>query len=207
MNALNRLGRYFSNLVFQNISALIALGIIRVIFSREGWLPQPDIYRIVNPMMMDLIPILFAFSGGRLIGQQRGGVIAAFVMMGVLAGNQTDYYMILPAIIIGPVVGYAIRKMDEWMQRYIPVGFELLLNNTASAAVGVIMAVLAYRFASPLFGAFIHFLITWTGFLVSSAFLPFVALIIEPAKVFFFNNVINHGILEPLGLNDLKGTG
>ena len=41
--------------------------------------------------------------------------------------------------------------------------------------------------------------------LISHSLLPVASIIIEPAKVLFLNNAINHGVLTPLGLQQAQG--
>ena len=43
--------------------------------------------------------------------------------------------------------------------------------------------------------------------LVEARLLPLVSIIIEPAKVLFLNNALNHGVLTPLGAGQLTETG
>ena len=42
---------------------------------------------------------------------------------------------------------------------------------------------------------------TAVNFLVDNGLLPLTSLFIEPAKVLFLNNAINHGVLTPLGID------
>ena len=44
-------------------------------------------------------------------------------------------------------------------------------------------------------------------FLVDNNLLPLTSLFIEPAKVLFLNNAINHGVLTPLGIQEAAETG
>lgn len=207
MKTLDRVGRFFSVMVFQNIMGLIALGIVRVLFGPHGWWPLPGIQDFIDPMIKYFIPILFSYTGGKMIGNHRGGVIAAFVIIGMVAGNPSAYTMILPAMIIGPGIGYIIKQVDKWLEGRIPLGLELLCYNVISGLIGVFFAIMAYYYFSPAFVRVLHIVATGTGMLVTSGYLWLIALVIEPAKVLFFNNVINHGILEPLGIDQTKELG
>ncbi|WP_027417956.1 PTS sugar transporter subunit IIA [Aneurinibacillus terranovensis] len=207
MKRLNRIGRFLSTLVFQNISGLIALGIIRILFGPTGWWPHQEIYPIIDSLVKYFIPILFAYTGGKMTGGQRGGIMASFVTLGLIAGSTSSSPMILPALTIGPFVGYVIAKLDKWLESKIPIGFELLLYNAAAGFTGVGLTILCYVFIGPLFIKGMHWVFAETERLVESGYLPLAALVIEPAKVLFFNNVINHGILEPIGIQQTKYVG
>lgn len=207
MKTVYSAGRFLSKMVFQNISGLIAFGLLRVLFGPKGWLPHPEIYKMAGMIFTYFIPFLFAYTGGKMIGGQRGGVIAAFVVVGMITENPSNYVMILPAMAIGPAVGYVINKLDKWLENRIPSGFELLYYNVAAGLVGILFTILCAFYISPLFIRGLGILFRGTEFLVESSFLPIVALVIEPGKVLFFNNPINHGILEPLGINQAKQAG
>ncbi len=204
MKIIDRCGRYLSSVVYRNIAVLIAVGILRILYSPAGWFPNPELYDLVKPLMAYLVPILFAYTGGKMIGEARGGIIAAFVTMAAIYGSGQEYPMILASLLIGPVMGYLIKQLDKWIEAYIPTGFELLLYNAVSAVVGVFFAILSYEFFGSMMEYFIHVIMLEMQTIIASGLLPFIAVVIEPAKVLFFNNIINHGILEPLGISQLK---
>ncbi|MCV5746855.1 PTS mannitol transporter subunit IICBA, partial [Escherichia coli] len=45
------------------------------------------------------------------------------------------------------------------------------------------------------------------NFLVSAHLLPLTSIFVEPAKILFLNNAINHGIFSPLGIQQASETG
>jgi PTS system mannitol-specific IIC component len=207
MKTLDRVGRFLSVMVFQNIAGLIALGMLRIMFGPNGWWPLPEINGLITPMTEYFIPILFGYTGGKMIGDHRGGVVAAFVIIGLVAGNSSAYTMILPAMVIGPAMGFIIKKADKWLESRIPLGLELLCYNVTAGLIGLLFTMAAYYYISPVFVQGLHVIVTGAATIVSSGYLWLIALVIEPAKILFFNNVINHGILEPLGINQTKEFG
>lgn len=207
MRTLERVGRHLSTVVFQNITALMSLGLIRILFSPMGWFPNPHLYQTVNPALYYLVPTLFAYTGGKLIGGQRGGVTAAFVTIATAVGELKGFSLILPALIIGPLIGFCIKKADMLLEGRIPVGFELLFYNAAAGIVGCLFSFLFLQYFDTLFIRMMNVLISGIQYLVESNLLPLLAIIIEPGKVLFFNNAINHGILEPLGILHAKESG
>ncbi|MDB5055423.1 MAG: mannitol transporter subunit [Bacilli bacterium] len=207
MKTLDRIGRFLSVMVFQNIAGLIALGILRVTFGTNGWWPLPGMNGLLTSMTQYFIPILFGYTGGKMIGDHRGGVVAAFVIIGLVAGNPSTYSMILPAMLIGPAIGLIIKKIDKWLEGRIPLGLELLCYNAAAGFIGVLFTMVAYYYISPAFAQGLYVVVVGSAKLVSSGYLWLIALVIEPVKTLFFNNVINHGLLEPLGINQTKELG
>ncbi|MEW9673868.1 PTS sugar transporter subunit IIA [Ammoniphilus sp. 3BR4] len=207
MRRLNRIGRFLSKVVFQNIAALITMGMLRVLFGPMGWFPNPEIDRITILMLSYFIPVLFAYTAGRRIGEHRGGLIAAIVMFGVVLGTPPHIPMILPSLIIGPAVGYLIRKMDEWLKRWVPMGFELLFHNFFAGLLAIILTLFSHFWLSALFLKVMDFIHLYIEHLTQTSYLPLIAFVIEPGKILFFNNVINHGILEPLGIYQVQHLG
>jgi len=207
MRTLERVGRHLSTVVFQNITALMSLGLIRILFSPMGWFPNPHLYQTVNPALYYLVPTLFAYTGGKVIGGQRGGVTAAFVTIATAVGELNGFSLILPALIIGPLIGFCIKKVDMLLEGRIPIGFELLFYNAAAGIVGCLFSFLFIQYFDTLFIRMMNVLISGIQYLVESNLLPLLAIIIEPGKVLFFNNAINHGILEPLGILHAKESG
>ncbi|MCP1307815.1 PTS sugar transporter subunit IIA [Paenibacillus tyrfis] len=207
MNRINRIGRFLSYLVFQNIAGLIGLGLIRVLFGERGWFPNPAVQDIINPVLKYFLPLLFAYTGGRMIGSHRGGVIASFVMIGMIAGNTSDYSMLMPAMLVGPLTGWIIARTDRWLTDRIPVGLELLCYNVAAGLIGVVLCLFCYAEVTHWFVFGMQGIHGAAKLVLESNYLPWVALAVEPGKVMFLNNVMNHGIFEPLGIQQTKEFG
>jgi mannitol PTS system EIICBA or EIICB component len=202
---IQRFGSFMAAMVVPNIGALLAWGLITALFIPTGWIPNEQFAKIVGPMIVYLLPILIGYSGGKLIYDTRGGVVGAAATMGVIVG--ADIPMILGGMIMGPLGGYLIKKVDEVLEDKIPVGFELLISNFTAAFLVVALVLIANVAVQPVIesvsaalGSVVSFLITWR-------LLPLADIIIEPAKVLFLNNAINHGILAPLGVAEVQKSG
>lgn len=157
-------------------------------------------------MITYLIPLLIAFSGGRLIHGLRGGIIAATSTMGVIVALP-DTPMLLGAMIMGPLVGWLMKKIDEIIQPRTPQGFEMLFNNFSAGILGFIMTILSFELLAPLMKFIMHILSVAVEFLVHLHLLPIVSIIVEPAKIVFLNNAINHGVFTPLGADQVTHAG
>ncbi|MGX0076692.1 mannitol PTS system EIICBA or EIICB component [Staphylococcus warneri] len=189
-----------------NIGAFIAWGFIAAIFIDNGWLPNKDLAQLADPMIKFLIPLLIAFSGGRLIHGLRGGIIAATSTMGVIVALP-DTPMLLGAMIMGPLVGWLMKKTDEIVQPRTPQGFEMLFNNFSAGILGFIMTILSFEILAPIMKFIMHILSVAVEALVHAHLLPIVSIIVEPAKIVFLNNAINHGVFTPLGADQAATAG
>jgi mannitol PTS system EIICBA or EIICB component len=191
-------GSFLAAMVVPNIGALLAWGLITALFIPTGWIPNERFAELVGPMITYLLPILIGYSGGKLVYDTRGGVVGAAVTMGVIVGAGIP--MMLGAMIMGPLGGYLIKKIDELLEDKTPVGFELLINNFSAGFLVVALALVGNVLIGPIVEGFSNALGAGVQLLVDLRLLPLADIIIEPAKVLFLNNAINHGILAPLGV-------
>ncbi|HJZ49665.1 MAG TPA: PTS mannitol transporter subunit IICB [Roseiflexaceae bacterium] len=202
---LQRFGSFLAAMVVPNIGAFIAWGLITALFIPTGWIPNETFAKLVGPMITYLLPILIGYTGGRLVYDTRGGVVGAAATMGVIVG--ADIPMFLGGMIMGPLGGYLMKRIDAVLEERIPVGFELLINNFSAGFLVVALVLLANVIIGPIVLAFSGALGAGVQFLITSRLLPLADLIIEPAKVLFLNNAINHGILAPLGVAEVTKNG
>jgi len=198
-------GRFLSNMVMPNIGAFIAWGIITALFIPTGWLPNETLAKLVGPMITYLLPLLIGYTGGRLVGGDRGGVVGAITTMGVIVG--ADMPMFLGAMIAGPLGGWAIKHFDNWVDGKIKSGFEMLVNNFSAGIIGMILAILAFLGIGPAVEVLSKVLAAGVNFMVAHEMLPLASIFVEPAKILFLNNAINHGIFSPLGIQQSHDLG
>lgn len=180
-----------------NIGALIAFGFLAALFIDTGWIPNEGFNSLVSPMLTYLIPILIASTGGRMVGGDRGRVVGAIAVIGAIMSD-TSITMLMAAMVMGPLAGFCIKKFDQLMEGRMPAGFEMLINNFSAGIIGMLLAMLGYIAIGPLMSAILAVLSAGVSILVEHGLLPLVSIFIEPAKVLFLNNAINHGIFTPL---------
>ena len=204
-NSIQKFGKFLSAMVMPNIGAFIAWGFITALFIEAGWIPNERLATLVDPMLKYLIPTLIAFQGGRMVGGDRGGVMGAVATLGVIAGSEQT--MLIGAMAMGPFAGLVIKKFDKAVEGKIPAGFEMLVNNFSVGIFGMILAIIGYYLIGPVMATILAILKAGVEILVTNKLLPFVAIFVEPAKVLFLNNAINHGIFTPIGIEQAAETG
>jgi PTS system mannitol-specific IIC component len=202
---IQRLGGFLAGMVIPNISAIIAWGLITALFIPTGWIPNATFAKLVGPMITYLLPLLIGYTGGKMIHGVRGGVVGAAATMGVVVG--ADIPMFLGAMIMGPLGGWLIKKIDQVLEDKIPVGFEMLINNFDAGFLIVILVLIANVAIEPVVLALSTVAGSAVDALIRARLLPLAAIIIEPAKILFLNNAINHGVLAPLGIAAAKESG
>ena len=195
---IQNFGRFLSNMVMPNIGAFIAWGFLTALFIPTGWLPNEQLSSMVGPIIVNLLPILIGYTGGKLIAGERGAVVGAVATMGVIVG--TDIPMFMGAMMVGPFGGWAIKKFDEIIEGKVKSGFEMLVNNFSAGIIGMLCAIFAFWLIGPLVKALSSAMAGGVHFLVNAGMLPLTSIFVEPAKILFLNNAINHGIFTPLGI-------
>ncbi len=196
-NNIQKFGKFLSSMVMPNIGALIAFGFLAALFIDTGWMPNKALSTLNGPMLTYLIPVLIASTGGYLVAGERGRVIGAIAVIGAILSD-LSITMLMGAMIMGPLAGLVIKTFDKAMENRMPAGFEMLINNFSIGILGMIMAIIGYLVVGPIMAAILAILSVAVDTLVQNNLLPLIAIFIEPAKVLFLNNAINHGIFTPL---------
>ena len=198
-------GNFISSMIIPNIGAFIAWGFITAIFTPTGWFPNEKITLLVEPLTQYLLPLLVGITGGKVTGGPRGGVVAEISTIGVIAS--TSIPMVLGAMVMGPLSGYIIKKFDKIIKDKVPAGFEMLVNNFSLAIIGMILAIVGLFVIGPSMTIIVGVMNIGVSFIVKNGLLPLLAVFIEPIKVLFLNNAINHGIIDVIALDQVNEYG
>lgn len=231
---VQRFGTFLSGMIMPNIPALIAWGIVTMFFIDVGFTPVAALATIVGPFIHYLLPILIAYTGGSIVYGIRGGVVASIGTFGAIAGsdylidqfnasaleawlaagNEADKFqalghvhMFIGAMIMAPIAGYSMKWLDSLWEGKIKAGFEMLVNMFSAGIWGFVLMIVGFYPLAWLVNGIMNVLSTAVNWLVSMNLLPLTSIVIEPAKVFFLNNAINHGVLTPLGLQQAADEG
>ncbi len=118
-----------------------------------------------------------------------------------------DMPMFMGAMIAGPLGGWAIKRFDRWVDGKIKSGFEMLVNNFSAGILGMLLAMLSFLAIGPMVELLSKALASGVNVMVQNNLLPLTSIFVEPAKILFLNNAINHGIFSPLGIQQATETG
>ncbi len=203
--SIQRFGGHLAGMIMPNIGAFIAWGLLTALFIENGWYPNATLASLVDPIIAYLLPLLIGYTGGRMVHGQRGAVIGALATMGVIVG--ADIPMFLGAMIMGPLAAWVLERFDKAIEGRVPSGFEMLIGNFSLGILGMGLTILARLGVGPVVRFLVGALGSGVQFLVDHGLLPLVSIIVEPAKVLFLNNAINHGVLSPLGAAEVSEAG
>ncbi|MGI9584905.1 MAG: PTS transporter subunit EIIC [Acidimicrobiia bacterium] len=225
---LQRFGGWLAGMVIPNIGAFMAWGLITALVIPTGWLARlgfgggqdGEVWgtvtgNLVGPMITYLLPVLVAYTGGKMVHGHRGGVLAAIAVFGVIGGRafsldsgaSGEPPQFLGAMAIGPLAGYVMKKIDEFLEEKTPAGFEMLFNNLSQAFAGLGLTFLGYWIIGPIMRVIADVFGSAVEGISDAGLLPLADIPIEVGKVLFLNNAINHGVLTPLGAEDVAEKG
>lgn len=212
---LHRFGKFYSKVIINFIGIFIFVGILSVVFGDYGWLPNENIYAISQFVYKTVIPIVIAYAGGNQAGHsgegkgssqlQAGGAIAVMAVSGMILADGENG--ILGAMILGPLSGMLWKYVLEPGLKKVKTGLEMLVRNVTAALAGGVMALLAFYLIAPTISVCADTLLLGVNYLIGHKLIWLVSFVIEPAKVFFLNNSINHGILIPIGMQQAEQMG
>lgn len=202
---VQKIGTSLSNMVMPNIGAFIAWGLITSLFIKTGWMPNEKLSTMVDPILKFLLPIMIGYTGGYNVYKQRGGVIGAMGTIGAILG--TTVPMFIGAMIMGPLSAWLLKKFDDTFKEKIPTGFEMLVNNFSAGIIGFALILSAFLAIGPVVEVLTQAIGNGVQVIVDAKLLPLANVLVEPAKILFLNNAINHGIFTPLAAEQVLATG
>ncbi|HYF83869.1 MAG TPA: PTS mannitol transporter subunit IICB [Clostridia bacterium] len=202
---VQKFGGFMAGMIIPNIGAILAWGTITLFVIPTGWAPNENLLKMVGPMITYLIPILVGYTGGKLVHGTRGGVVGAIATAGIIIGASIP--MILGAMMMGPLGGWVTKKFDKLVEGKIPTGFEMLVDTFSTGILGALLSIFAFIIAEPIVTAISMTLGGAAKVITDAGLLPLIAIVIEPGKVLFMNNAINHGVLAPLGIQQVTEMG
>lgn len=198
---IQRMGNFLSGMVMPNIGVFIAWGLITALFIPTGWFPNEYLARLVGPTITYLLPALIGYTGGYNVYGKRGGVIGAAATMGVVIGS--DITMLVGGMVMGPLAAWIIKKVDKLFEGKVKPGFEMLIDNFSIGIVAALLMVAGYAVVEPIFSVILSTLAQGVYWALNKGLIPFTAIFVQPACILFLNNAINHGIMAPLGIQQV----
>ncbi len=202
---VQRFGTFLSGMVMPNIGVFIAWGFLAAFFIPTGWLPNERLGSLVEPVITYLIPVLIGYTGGRMVHGARGGAIGAIATMGVVVG--ADVTMLVGGMVMGPLAALVLKKFDRLIEGRVRPGLEMLVDNFSIGIFGFVFAIAGFEFVTPVFSVLLSGLSIGMSFLIDHGLLPLTSLLVQQAKILFLNNAVNHGVMIPLGVEQVSDTG
>lgn len=202
---LRRFGHRLSGMIMPNLSIFIAWSLLSLVAGYTTGNLRLALSEVETIMIRVVLPILIGFTGGKMFEEQRGGVVAAIATVGVIVS--TDVPQLFGAMFIGPLAGYTFAKIEQILLPKVKEGYEMLTKNFLAGIVGGLLCCFGILVVAPAVESASFWLYQFSSWLIEANLLPLVHVFLEPLKVLFFNNAINHGLLTPLGLEGTSQTG
>lgn len=195
----------YGSIISKNISLFLAVGVLHILFSEYGWFPNATANQLADVLYKWLIPLMVSYAAGQKQDQEIGGMVAALAASGIILAD--SHVTILSAILVGSLAGYTIHLTWGIMENRIKPGFEMISKNLLIVFWGVLYAAVSYYGVIPVLSELNRGLGSAVNLLLQYHLLFLANMLIEPLKILFFNNWVNHGILIPLGMEQLQETG
>lgn len=202
---IQRFGNFLSGMVMPNLGVFVAWGILTALFIPTGWIPNDYLGELVGPILTYAMPMLIGYTGGKMVHGNRGGAIGVLATMGVIVG--ADVTMLSGAMLMGPLAAWLMKKVDGVLDGKFKPGFEMLVSNFSMGILGLIIVIAGYVAIGPVMQGILNVLSGGVNWVLEHKLLPLLSIFVAPAQVLFLNNAINHGIMAPLGLEQVAAAG
>ncbi|MDW2800210.1 protein-N(pi)-phosphohistidine--sugar phosphotransferase [Clostridium boliviensis] len=203
MKLTRRVLKYYSRVIAESIPLFVTAGLLSV-FS-AGIFQNEHLYEMSKILSSLVIPVFMGYKAGTMCGGEVGG-LAGTLAASVVVMAEPVSAMIL-SVTAGGVAGFLCKKGLDRIKNWIPSGFEMLFSNLYLASLGLLAGGAAYVLLIPEAEWMLGFLGNGLSLMIDRGIIPFISFVVEPLKIIFFNNWINHGIFLPLGLEQLKTQG
>lgn len=205
MKKLHKIGEFYTRIIIKNVGIFIFIGLLFVVFNDHGWFPDENMYAISQLVYEVILPSLIAYEGGRAIHEKGGGVQAVLAVSGILVFNSSAG--ILGAMILGPFAGFLWKYEEAFLKKRMNSSMQMLARNLTAGVTGALLAALGVYILSPLLGTITGCIYHGVDFLLAHHMIAPLSILIEPAKIFFLNNIVNHAVLVPLGMAQVQDAG
>ena len=202
---IQRFGNFLSGMVMPNLGVFVAWGLLTALFIPTGWFPNENLAELVSPIMTFGLPMLIGYAGGHMVHGVRGGAIGVLATLGVVIG--ADVTMLIGAMVMGPLAAWLMKQIDRLYDGKVKPGFEMLISNFSMGILGLVLAIAGYLGIGPVFQVVLNVLSAGVDWILATGLLPLVSILVAPAQVLFLNNAINHGIMGPLGIEQVTEYG
>lgn len=204
MKYIRRIGKYYTGIIMKNIGIFLCVGLLLVLFGEQGWMPDAHISEVTMLLYHVILPTMVAYEGGARFGGTPGGILAVLALAGVLSADSGTG--LFGAMVIGPLAGGLWRQIGNVSEK-TDFRMKMLVKNLSLAVFGSVLLVLTKTLFVPVLEGALGIVYQGVHFLVAHHMTFAASILLEPAKVFFLNNLMNHGILVPLGMSQVQETG
>ena len=205
MKKLHKVGKFYTRIIMNNIGIFIFIGILSVIFNDHGWFPDKDMYAISQLVYKVILPSFIAYEGGRAVSGKEGGIAGVLAVTGLIWHQSSAE--LLGAMLLGPAAGYLWKKECLWIEKKVPSSMQMLGKNLILGTTGALFSAAGIYLILPLLERTAELFFSGISFLTRYNMTACLSIFIEPAKVFFLNNVVNHMMLVPAGMEQIRETG
>lgn len=190
---------FFQVVIIKNVLFFITLGILKLLPFKIY-----EIDMIIKIMIIYILPVFISYTTGNLIEKKYGGINSVIVTIIIQVNIKILSYIYI--IIISILVSKSIEKIQKISTKYF-WKLEVIIMTIVTPIISVIEGMI-FLYVTKYFMRNIILNINIIEYLKINFFIIcLITPMIEIAKIFFLNNMINYTILFYLGVREMTEKG
>lgn len=197
--------KLYRTVITRNIVLFMAVGLLNIFFADSGFFPNARMQQMAQLLYGTALPLIAGYLVGREWGNDIGGMAGVIAVSGLLL---TDCSAVLVgAILTASLAGWAVSRGYERFRDQVPAAGTMLGRNLWIVAVGCAGAWMGSFLIAPVLNVVSRYILQAIEYLQQNQMMFLSSILVEPVKLLYLNNDLNHGLLIPLGMEQVQQTG
>lgn len=195
----------YRTVITRNIVLFMAVGILNIFFADSGFFPNARMQQLAQLIYQTVLPLLAGYLVGREWGKDIGGMAGVIAASGLLLADCGA--ALVGAVIVASLTGWSASRGYERFRDRVPAGGTMLGRNLWIVIIGGMGAWLGMILVAPVLNVVSRNILWAIEWLQRHQMMFLSGILVEPVKLLYLNNDLNHGLLIPLGMEQVQQTG
>lgn len=197
--------KLYRTVITRNIVLFMAVGLLRIFFADSGFFPDVRMQELAQLLYGTALPLVAGYLVGREWGNDAGGMAGVIAASGILLSDCSA--ALVGAVITASLTGRIVSAGYERFRDHVPAAGTMLGRNLWIAAVGGAGAWFGGFLIAPVLNVVSRYILYAIGWLQQNHLMFLSSILVEPVKLLYLNNDLNHGLLIPLGMEQVEQAG
>lgn len=197
--------RLYRTVITRNIVLFMAVGLLNIFFADSGFFPNIRMQQLSRLIYQTALPLIAGYLVGREWGSEVGGMAGVIAAAGILLSECSA--VLIGAVAVASLTGWVASRGYEQFRDRMPAAGAMLGRNLWIVAVGGLGAWFGMSLVSPVLNVMSRNLLWAIEWLQKNQMMFLSSILVEPVKLLYLNNDVNHGLLIPLGMEQVQLTG
>lgn len=197
--------RLYRTVITRNIVLFMAVGLLNIFFSDSGFFPNARMQQLSSLIYHTALPLIAGYLVGREWGGEVGGMAGVIAASGILLSDCSA--VLIGAVAVASLTGWAAVRGYEQFRDRMPASGTMLGRNLWIVALGGAGAWFGMALVSPVLNVMSRNILWAIEWLQQNQMIFLSSILVEPVKLLYLNNDLNHGLLIPLGMEQVQQTG